>query len=88
MLPEAVAQRDSILSTAVSDDVLMLSWKGNDRRVLVPVDYDNQFNVTCTYPSNVFNQRTSSDNSAAAICTMTLDLFNDFPRLTLLPCSI
>ncbi|KAF6220769.1 hypothetical protein HO133_002449 [Letharia lupina] len=41
MLPEAVTQRDSILSTAVSDDVLMLSWKGNDKRVLVPVDYDN-----------------------------------------------
>ncbi|KAF6236922.1 hypothetical protein HO173_005213 [Letharia columbiana] len=85
MLPEAVAQRDIILSTAVSDDVLMLSWKGNDKRVLVPVDYDNQFNVTCTYPSNVFNQQTFSNNSAAAISygqkvsyDIILDICSDF----------
>lgn len=36
------------------DDSHMFSWKGNDKRILVyPVDYDRQFNVTCTYPSNL-----------------------------------
>ena len=65
MLPKSVAQSDSIMSPAVEDDVHMISWKGNDKRILVyPVDFDQQFNVTCTYPSSLFNRQTSNDSAA------------------------
>lgn len=55
MLSKSVAKEDSIMSAVVDDDDShMFSWKGNDKRILVyPVDYDRQFNVTCTYPSNL-----------------------------------
>lgn len=66
MLPKSVAQSDSIMSTIVKDDVHMMSWKGNDKRILLyPVDYDKQFNVVCTYPSELSNQQTSNNDSAA-----------------------
>ena len=68
MVPKSTAQNDSVMSPAVKDDVHMISWKGNNKRILVyPVDYDQQFNVTCTYPSNLSIKQTSSDNSAAVI---------------------
>lgn len=78
MLPKSVAQNDGIMSSAVSNDVHMISWKGNDKRILVyPVDYDQQFNVTCTYPSDLSNQQTSNNGSAAVVGmnTLVLDLF-------------
>ena len=56
------------MSAAVEDDVHMISWKGNNKRILVyPVDYDQQFNVTCTYPSDLSNKQTSNDSSATAV---------------------
>ncbi len=78
MLPKSVAQNDDIMSPAVSNDVHMISWKGDDKRILVyPVDYDQQFNVTCTYPSDLSNQQTSNNNSAVVVGmnTLVLDLF-------------
>ena len=68
MVPKSIAQNDSVMSPAVKDDVHMISWKGNNKRILVyPVDYDQQFNVTCTYPSNFSIKQTSNDNSATAV---------------------
>ena len=68
MVPKSTAQNDSVMSPAVKDDVHMISWKGNNKRLLVyPVDYDQQFNVTCTYPSNLSIKQTSGDNSAAVV---------------------
>ena len=68
MVPKSIAQNDNVMSPAVKDDVHMISWKGNDKRILVyPVDYDQQFNVTCTYPSNVSIKQISNDNSAATV---------------------
>ena len=68
MIPKSIAQNDSVMSPAVKDDIHMISWKGNNKRILVyPVDFDQQFNVTCTYPSNTSNKQISNDNSAAAV---------------------
>ena len=68
MLPRSVVESDSILSPAVEDDVHMFSWKGTDKRILVyPVDYDQQFSVTCTFPSALAKKQTSDENSAAAV---------------------
>ena len=68
MVPKSITQNDSVMSPAVKDDVRMFSWKGNDKRIIVyPVDYDQQFNVVCTYPSNLSIKQTSNDNSAAVI---------------------
>ena len=74
MLPKSVAQNDSIMSTAVEDDVKMISWKGNEKRILAyPVDYDKQFNITCTYPSKL-SEKETSDSSSAAVCGMKLPI--------------
>ena len=68
MLSKPVAQNDKIMSTVISDDVPMISWKGNGKRILVyPVDYDRQFNVTCTYPSDLTKQQTSDGDTAAVV---------------------
>ena len=78
MLPKSVAQNDGIMSSAVSNDVHMIFCKGNDKQIVVyPVDYDQQFNVTCTYPSDLSSQQTSNNNSAAVVGTVTrvLELF-------------
>ena len=91
MLPKSVAQNDSIMSTVISDDVHMVSWKGHGKRILVyPVDYDQQFNITCTYPSTLSNKQTSNMNSAAAVGMIGLAV-NFFPIafvLTTVPCSV
>lgn len=68
MLSKSVAQSDSIMSGAIEDDVHMISWKGLDKRILMyPVDNDRQFNVTCTYPSNLSSRQTSNNDSTAVI---------------------
>ena len=68
MVPKSVARSDSIMSAAVQDDVHMISWKGNGKRILAyPVDYDRQFNVTCSYPSHLSNKQASDDKSAAVV---------------------
>lgn len=68
MVPKAIAQNDSVMSPAVRDDVHMISWKGNNKRILVyPVDYDQQFNVVCTYPSSLSIKQTSNESSAADV---------------------
>ena len=68
MVPKSIAQNDSVMSPAVKDDVHMIAWKGENKRILAyPVDYDQQFGVTCTYPSNISTKQTSNDNSAALV---------------------
>lgn len=79
------------MSEAIEDDVHMISWKGNNKRILVyPVDYDRQFNVTCTYPSNLSSRQTSDNNSAAVIGIYLPELSPHlhYPELTLSPRSI
>ena len=68
MIPTALARSDKIMSAAMSDDVHMYSWKGNQKRILMyPVDYDTQFNLTATFPSKLFNQQASNENSATVV---------------------
>ena len=91
MLPKSVAQSDNIISGAVEDDVHMISWKGDDKRILVyPVDYDRQFNVTCTYPSKLSSKQTCNDDSAAIVGTKlpVISPQHICLKLTLLLCSI
>ena len=79
------------MSTMVDDDAHMFSWKGEDKRILVyPVDYDQQYSVTCTYPSSLSNLHKIDENPATAVgmCTRALDSLNSSPRLTCSPCSI
>ena len=90
MVPKSVAQNDRIMSAAISDDVHMVSWKGHGKRILVyPVDYDQQFNITCTYPSTLSNKQTSDISSAAAVGMNGLasNLFLS-TVLTTFPCSV
>lgn len=79
------------MSGAIEDDVHMISWKGNNKRILVyPVDHDRQFNVTCTYPSNLSSRQTSNNNSAAVI-GMKIPAFSphlNYPELKLSSCRI
>lgn len=91
MLSKSVVQNDSIMSTIVDEDSHMFSWKGNNKRILVyPVDYDQQYNITCTYPSNFSSEQTSNNNSAAIVGMniLALDLFLISPMLTYFPGSI
>ncbi|CAF9940061.1 MAG: hypothetical protein ALECFALPRED_008417 [Alectoria fallacina] len=86
MLSKSVVQNDSIMSTMVDEDSHMFSWKGNNKRILVyPVDYDQQYNITCTYPSNFSSEQTSNKNSAAVVAynqkisfDTALDIYSDF----------
>lgn len=68
MVSKSTVQNDPIMSTVVKDDTPMFSWKGHDERILVyPVDFDKQYNVTCTHPQQLSDQATSNVNSATAV---------------------
>ncbi|KAL8776161.1 MAG: hypothetical protein Q9213_008373 [Squamulea squamosa] len=85
MVTRLAAEKDDIVSAAISES-RMLSWFGHDRRILVyPVDYDRQFNITCTHPqefsdtevtgndpeSIAYNQKASFD--------AVLEIYKNFP---------
>lgn len=77
MLPKALARNDSIMSAAMSDDIHMYSWKGNEKRILMyPVDYDTKFNLVATFPSKLLNQQASNDDSATAVGMYSLNHFH------------
>ena len=79
------------MSPTVRDDVHMISWNGNNKRILAyPVDHDQQFNVACTYPSNLSIKQPSNDNSAAVVGTWmpSLSELSGCQKLTLLLGSI
>ena len=68
MVPRSLVQNDSVMSPVVNDDFRMFTWAGHGKRILVyPVDYNKQFNVTCTHPEHLSDTETSNDDSAAAI---------------------
>ncbi|KAL8809325.1 MAG: hypothetical protein Q9200_003509, partial [Gallowayella weberi] len=63
MVSRAAAEADPDLSAAISR-YRMLSWFGNNRRILVyPVDYDRQFNITCTHPQELSDQEAQGDEN-------------------------
>ena len=85
MIPKSVMKRDQIMSNMVDNDAHMFSWKGEDKRILVyPVDYDQQYSVTCTYPSSLSNLHQIDENLATAVgmCTRAPDSLHSFPKLT------
>jgi salicylate hydroxylase len=51
MLPTSTVREDKVMASVVEDDVRMYTWAGLGKRILVyPVDFDKQFNITCTHP--------------------------------------
>ena len=68
MLSKSLVQNDHIMSSLVDDNAHMFTWNVHGKRILVyPVDYNKQFNVTCTHPEELSDKETASGDSAAAI---------------------
>ncbi|KAL8818266.1 MAG: hypothetical protein Q9223_003066, partial [Gallowayella weberi] len=80
MVSRAAAEADPDLSAAISR-YRMLSWFGNNRRILVyPVDYDRQFNITCTHPQELSDQEAQGDESENVVpLTTVLSIYSSFP---------
>ena len=79
------------MSAMMDDDAHMFSWKGDGKRIIVyPVDYDQQYSVTCTYPSTLSNLRKIDGNTATAVGMYIRALYSfvSYPKLTCLPSSI
>ena len=75
MVPRAVVEKDEILSSKMDADVRMFSWVGNGKRILVyPVDYDRQFNVTCTHPEHLSDGETKDEDKDEAIGKFLIQL--------------
>ena len=56
------------MSPIVNEEFRMFAWRGQGKDILVyPVDYDKQFNVTCTHPEQLSDKEVSDDDSAAAV---------------------
>lgn len=68
MVSKSAVQKDPIMALVVKDDAPMFQWRGHDKRIIVyPVDYDKQYNVTCTHPQGLSDQVTSNEDSATAV---------------------
>jgi 2-polyprenyl-6-methoxyphenol hydroxylase-like FAD-dependent oxidoreductase len=68
MVSKERLQNDDVMAPLVHGDCHMFNWKGNDKRILVyPVDFDRQFNVTCTHPMELSDQEVQDEGSAAAV---------------------
>lgn len=65
MVSRSDAESDPTLSAAIRQ-YRMLSWFGNNRRILVyPVDYGKQFNITCTHPQELSDQEATGNDAEA-----------------------
>ena len=54
MLSKYQVENNSIASSIVNDNVRMVTWAGNKEKILVyPVDYWNQYTITCTHPEHL-----------------------------------
>ena len=68
MVSMSTQQKDEVIATFVVGDCHMFSWKGNDKQILeYPVDFDGQFNVTCTDPRELSDREVSDNDSAVAV---------------------
>ena len=70
MVDTSVVRNDSIMAPVMSEDFRMFTWGNNDKRILVyPVDYDRQFNITCTHPEELSDNKDKpeGDDEAATI---------------------
>ncbi|KAL8828821.1 MAG: hypothetical protein Q9170_006435 [Blastenia crenularia] len=86
MVPKSVAQNDGIMKSIINSSARFVSWSGHNRRILAyPVDYDRQFNITCTHPQELSDKETSGDDAAAvsynqsASLQTVLNIYKDFP---------
>ena len=69
MVDKSVVQNDSMMAPVVNDDFRMFTWAGNGKRILVyPVDYDKQFNVTCTHPEELSDNKATMHNGKLGPC--------------------
>ena len=56
------------MSPVVNEEFRMFAWRGQGKDILVyPVDYDKQFNVTCTHPEQLSDKEVSEDDPVAAV---------------------
>ena len=66
MIPKDVAQNDSVMKSVFTTNARFVCWSGQNKRILVyPVDYDRQYNITCTHPQELSDKDTSGDDAAA-----------------------
>ena len=76
MLSKSVVQNDPIMSSLVDENSRMFTWAGNDKRILVyPVDFDRQYNLTCTHPEGLSDKETLNDDIASKIGKWTAQQF-------------
>ncbi|KAL8693269.1 MAG: hypothetical protein Q9218_001870 [Villophora microphyllina] len=67
MVSKPICQKDKLMSSIISNDTHFMSWGGDDRRILVyPVNYDKQFNITCTHPKEM-SEKEGAGGEAAAV---------------------
>lgn len=65
MVSRAQVQNDSVISPVVTGDIYVYTWTGHEKRILMyPVDFNQQFNITCTYPKELSGQKTSDSETA------------------------
>lgn len=68
MVPKAQLDNDPVMASVVSDNARRFSWRGDNKRILVyPVDYDRQYNVTCTHPEALCDNEASNPDDGAAV---------------------
>ncbi|KAK5178166.1 hypothetical protein LTR44_009472 [Exophiala sp. CCFEE 6388] len=87
-IPKKPVLEDPRASQIVSDDFRMVSMRGNDRAIIVyPVDYDTQFNFTCTHPEKLSRAATEGGDLAEAVAynhkispEMVLEMYKEFDQ--------
>ena len=67
-MPKKPVLEDPVASQSVNDDFRMVSWRGNNKAIIVyPVDYDRQFNFNCTHPEELSRAATEGGDIAEAV---------------------
>jgi hypothetical protein len=60
------------MSTVFTDDARLVTWAGDDKRILVyPVDYRKFYNIACTHLEKLSDAETAKDEDAD-ICGSSL----------------
>jgi hypothetical protein len=72
MVSRENVQNDPEISTVFTDNARLVTWAGDDKRILVyPVDYGKSYNITCTHLEKLSDTETRIDEDAD-ICGSSL----------------